>query len=37
MSQNFDNAIYQAIAIFQKNSGLTEWEPISSNSEKYIV
>ena len=34
---NFGNAIYQTIAIFRKNSGSPEWEPISSNSERYIV
>ena len=34
---NFDNIMYQIIAIFQKSSGLLGWELISSNSEKYIV
>ena len=36
-SLNFDNAMYQTNAIFQKSSGFLEWEPISSSSEKYIV
>ena len=34
MSLNFDNAMYQAIAIFEKRSGFLEWELISSNSER---
>ena len=29
--------MHQTIAIFQKRSGFLEWEPISSNNEKYIV
>ena len=36
-SLNFDNALYQIIAIFQKSSGSLEWEPIVSNGEWYIV
>ena len=37
ISLNFDNAIYQAIALFIKSSVILEWEPILSNSEMYIV
>ena len=33
----FDNTIYQTIAIFPESSGFLEWEPVSSNSERYIV
>ena len=34
---NVGNAIYQTVAIFQKSSGFLEWEPILSNSERYII
>ena len=37
MSLNIDSAIYQTIAGFQKSFGFLEWEPISSNSQGYIV
>ena len=36
ISLNFDNTIYQAIAIFQKSSGLLVWESISSNNIKLL-
>ena len=29
MSLNFDNAMYQTTAIFQKSTGFLEWESIS--------
>ena len=38
LALDFDNVICQTIAIlFQKSSGFLEWEPISSNSERYIA
>ena len=37
ISLNFDKSMYQKIAIFQKSNGFLEWEPISLNSERYIV
>ena len=37
ISLNFDKSMYQKTAIFQKSNGFLEWEPISLNSEKYIV
>ena len=36
ISLNIDSAMYQTIAIFQESSGFLEWNPISSNSERYI-
>ena len=37
MSLNFDNVMYQIMALFQRGPGFLRWEQVSQNSDRYIT